>query len=417
MLPGTPGRPLTKILAQLRTGASLFFRSVHGRQDADECLDGRLEAGKRRAGFVSSLNRLTQSTDGAGNAAGYAYDLDGNLTTLTYPGGAQVTRSYDHASRLNGITDWLHSTTNFAYDADGNPTLQTYPNSTTAGRTFNAADQLTKIVDSRSGVPFLTFAYGRDSVGQLSWANDPLDTLQHTYGYDALNRLTNDARTAGTTSWGYDKADQLTSITDPTSGTSTLGYDVAHELTGLAVALNGVTTKNLTLTYNSSGDRTGQSESISGSSAGFGYDQANRLTSYSAGGTSATYAYNGDGLRLSKTVGGTTGHEVWDLAEGLPLMLSDGTNSYVSGADGLPLEQITGSSVTYLYQDQLGSTRGLLDGSGPSWEPTPMGRLAMSGRIQERQPRRLDMPGNTPTASPGCSTCEHGTTIPAASSS
>jgi len=51
-------------------------------------------------------------------------------------------------------------------------------------------------------------------------------------------------------------------------------------------------------------------------------------------------------------------------ARGLPLMLSDGTNSYVTGADGLPLEQITGSSVTYLYQDQLGSTRGLLDGSG-----------------------------------------------------
>jgi len=64
------------------------------------------------------------------------------------------------------------------------------------------------------------------------------------------------------------------------------------------------------------------------------------------------------------TPGGTTGHEAWDLAEGLPLMLSDGTNSYVTGADGLPLEQITGSSVTYLYQDQLGSTRALLDGSG-----------------------------------------------------
>ncbi len=64
------------------------------------------------------------------------------------------------------------------------------------------------------------------------------------------------------------------------------------------------------------------------------------------------------------TAGGTTGHEARDLAEGLPLMLSDGTNSYVTGADGLALEQVTGSSVTYLYQDQLGSTRALLDESG-----------------------------------------------------
>lgn len=110
--------------------------------------------------------------------------------------------------------------------------------------------------------------------------------------------------------------------------------------------------------------RSGERSGIGGTSATYGYDQADRLTSYGSGSTSATYTYNGDGLRTNKAVNGVTQPEVWDLAEGMPIMLTDGTNSYVTGPDGLPIEQVNGTGVTYLYQDQLGSTRGLLDGSG-----------------------------------------------------
>src|SRR5207237_912508 len=67
-----------------------------------------------------ALKRLTRTVDGAGHAVGYGYDLAGNLTTLTYPDGAQVTRTYDAADRLATVGDWLNHTTRFAYDADGN---------------------------------------------------------------------------------------------------------------------------------------------------------------------------------------------------------------------------------------------------------------------------------------------------------
>ncbi len=51
------------------------------------------------------------------------------------------------------------------------------------------------------------------------------------------------------------------------------------------------------------------------------------------------------------------------MAEELPLILSDGTNSYIYGPDGMPIEQISsGGTVTYLHHDQQGSTR-LLTGS------------------------------------------------------
>jgi RHS repeat-associated protein len=49
----------------------------------------------------------------------------------------------------------------------------------------------------------------------------------------------------------------------------------------------------------------------------------------------------------------------------MPLIVQDGTTSYITGPGGLPLEQVSSTgTVLYYYQDQLGSTRALLDGSG-----------------------------------------------------
>jgi YD repeat-containing protein len=128
--------------------------------------------------------------------------------------------------------------------------------------------------------------------------------------------------------WGYDAGDNLTSIGDTASGTtSTFSYDVAHELTGLTTTVNGAQTHNVTYGYNPDGDRTSSTDSVApASNATYGYDQADRLTSYSQGSTSASYTYNGDGLRVAKTVNGTTTSYVWDLAEGMPLLLQETTN-------------------------------------------------------------------------------------------
>ena len=53
------------------------------------------------------------------------------------------------------------------------------------------------------------------------------------------------------------------------------------------------------------------------------------------------------------------------MAEELPLILSDGTNSYIYAPGGLPIEQISsGGTVTYLHHDQQGSTRLLTGSSG-----------------------------------------------------
>jgi len=61
----------------------------------------------------------------------------------------------------------------------------------------------------------------------------------------------------------------------------------------------------------------------------------------------------------------TTTAETWDTAGSLPVLLQDGATRYVTGPDGLPIEQIgSGGTVLYDLHDQLGSTRALLDGTG-----------------------------------------------------
>jgi RHS repeat-associated protein len=306
-----------------------------------------------------SLHRLTQSTNGASQQVVYGYDLNGHLTALTYPGGTNtVSRSYDAAGRLSSVADWLNHTTSFGYDADSNLTTESYPNTTKATFTYDAADRLMGIVDTtgRKNTQFLNFGYGRDAANQLTADN----TL--AYGYDPINRLTT-STAGGSFIYGYDNGDNLTSIAIAASTTTSLAYDAAHQLQSYT-KMNGTTlVQKLLYTYDQDGNRLNKTDQTNAVTT-YGWDQANRLSSYTAGTTSASYSYNGDGLRLSKTVNGATEAFVWDVAESLPLIIKDGGTSYVTGPGGLPLEQITGTTVEYFHQDQLGSTRALTDSAG-----------------------------------------------------
>ena len=303
-----------------------------------------------------SLHRLTQSTNGASQQLQYGYDLKGHLTTLMYPGGTNtVTRTYDAAGRLSSVADWLSHTTTFGYDADSNLTTETYPNTTKATFTYDAADRLVGIVDTtgRKNTQFLNFGYSRDAVNQLT-VDGSL-----AYGYDPINRLTT-STAGGSFTYGYDNGDNLISIAIAGSTTATLAYDAAHQLQNYT-KMNGATQiQKLLYAYDQNGNRTSKTDQNNVVTSN-GWDQANRLISY---GANATYSYNGDGLRMSKTVSGTAEPFVWDLGEGLPLIIKDGSTSYVTGPGGLPLEQISGTTAYYFHQDQLGSTRAVTDSSG-----------------------------------------------------
>jgi RHS repeat-associated protein len=313
-----------------------------------------------------SLNRLTRSVTGAGAQVSYDYNLRGLLTGLTYPGGAHtVTRGYDDAGRLTSVTDWLGHTTTFAYDPDGKPVSESYPNGTKASFTYDADDDLTAIADSGPTGQFLKLSYTRDAVGDLTAEN------ASAYSYDSVNRLTG----ASVQSFSYDAADRLTSFTDANGDAVTDTYDAADELTS-SKAITDLGSDTTTYTYDARGNQVSAktvsqpNPPVPAPTTTYGYDQANRLTAVGlvtkTTSVLGSYAYDGDGLRMRKTVSGTATAFTWDLSsQSLPVIIQDGTTSYVNGPGGLPIEQVTGSgTVTYYHQDQLGSTRALTNATG-----------------------------------------------------
>jgi RHS repeat-associated protein len=68
---------------------------------------------------------------------------------------------------------------------------------------------------------------------------------------------------------------------------------------------------------------------------------------------------------MSHTVSGVTTPYTWDVAAGPPVVLQDGTHTYVYGLDLISTTDNTGVQTYHLY-DGLGSTTGLVDGSGKS---------------------------------------------------
>ena len=300
--------------------------------------------------LIDSLHRVTKVTTGANQIVQFGYDLKGQLTLITYPGGTQkVIRTPDAAGRLYTVKDWNNHTTTYGYDPDSNVSSIAYPNGTSATLTYDNADHLTSIVDAKGTSKFLNLSYSPDPIGQA------LNENAMAYNYDPINQL----HSAGSTTFGYDPANNLHTIT--AANTTTLTNDNANQLSKL-VTMNGSTVvQQYTYSYDAQGNRTSRTDKTNVKTT-FGFDQANRMTSSGAG---VTYAYNGDGLRMSKLVSATTTQQTWDVVEGLPLLLKDGTTSYVTGLGGLPIEQITSSGTTsYYHQDRIGSTRAITNSSG-----------------------------------------------------
>jgi RHS repeat-associated protein len=302
------------------------------------------------------LDRLTESKDGHGDVVKYEYDLANQQTKITYPNGKAVTHAYDKAGRLEKVTDWLEHTTKFAYDPNSNLTTSTFPSGTSNvdKYAYNEADQMSEVAMTKGAETTASLAYTRDGDGQVKGETSKglPGEEKPAYEYDPNNRLTK----AGTNAYEYDSADNPTKIPG-----STNTYDNANELK---------TGTSLTYTYDEMGERTKRSPT-SGAATTYGYDEAGNLTSITRpkegkiAELKDTYTYDGNGLRASQTISGTTSFLTWNMTETLPSILNDGTNSYIYGPGGLPVEQISsGGTILYLHHDQQGSTRMLTSSTG-----------------------------------------------------
>jgi RHS repeat-associated protein len=308
------------------------------------------------------LDRLTATKDGHGNTAGYEYDLANEQSKITYPNGKAVTREFDNAGRLKSVTDWLAHTTKFTYDADADLKATAFPTGTSNEDTYayDATDAISEVKMAKGAETLASLVYARNKDGQVNKATTvglPGEALP-AFNYDKNNRLTkganipykydeaNNPTTIGADAYKYDVADQLekSEVALTKAPVATYNYDEIGERTKTTPASGAATTYG----YNQANNLTSV-ERPAGEKAEI----------------KDTYAYNGDGIRTAQTISGTTTYLAWNVTEKLPLILNDGANNYVYGPGGLPIEQITNvEAPLYLHRDQQGSTRLLTNAVG-----------------------------------------------------
>ncbi|GII61852.1 hypothetical protein Skr01_19370 [Sphaerisporangium krabiense] len=246
----------------------------------------------------------------------YGYDLAGRLTAI-----GDYSLEYNDRDLLTKVSKPTGQVAAFSYDALGNPT-QRADTSGTANFTWDDASRLKTAADPVSG---RGFTYGYDDAGRLTSLVSATPTTAQEFTYDALDRLKSHVLKNGTgtqlakVAYGWDKDDRLVSkTTEGTAGAgvNTYGYDQAGRLTSWT-APGGATT---TYTWDKAGNRTNAGNKT------FTYDERNRLIT----GDGTTYAYSPRGTVTSETTGGVTRTLVFDAFDRL---VNDGDTSY--GYDAL----------------------------------------------------------------------------------
>ena len=155
----------------------------------------------------------------------YAYNLGGELTSITDPTGAVINYSYDQTGRMTDVTGTTFGgvtsyATNMQYRAWGAVKHLSYGNNLTLDVGYNSRLEASSFVIPN--VLNKTYQYNAD--GMLNYSHDVIDShLDRAYAYDHAGRLTQalsgaEARGGGATddrpykeSFGYDAFGHLTS--------------------------------------------------------------------------------------------------------------------------------------------------------------------------------------------------------------
>jgi RHS repeat-associated protein len=354
------------------------------------------------AGQLLTVTTASGTSDAA--TTSYCYDPDGNKTATVSPDGNtsgvaacagsspyetsspyQTGYSYDSlgelVSKARPATASASSgqTTGYSYDPAGNVLTSTDPNGVTTTDTYTPLNQVATTSYSDSSTPAVDYAH--DANGNRVTMDDGTGTS--TYVYDPFNELTSyengagktvtysysdDGQTTGityplgsgagwaagdTVGYGYDNADQLSSITDfngntiavgntadglpnslslgSTGDTITTTYDATDAPSQIALANSSSTLLQFAYSDVPSGAIASETDtpSWSGSPASYSYDAQSRVTQMTPGmGSALTYGFD---------------------ASGNPTTLPTGAAGSYDNASELTSATLTGTTTSYSY--------------------------------------------------------------------
>jgi RHS repeat-associated protein len=286
-----------------------------------------------------------------------SYDAHDRPLTVTAPTGVATAYVYDGFGDLIQESNPNTGTTVYHYDSTGNRIERVAATGAVTNYTYDALDRVLTSTFPSDSAENVTYTYDQSGhgagIGRLTSMSDAAGTLSRSY--DQLGNLLTDARTAGTvnltTTYTYDAANRIASITypsgavvsytrdtmghvssvsaQPSGGTSTpvvssvaykpfgpysgltygnavaetRGFDQDYRLTGIADA-GTATLQNLSYAYYATNNVQAITDAVnSANSQTFSYDNLQRLSGAAGGYGSLAYTYDNDGNRLSQTHG------------------------------------------------------------------------------------------------------------------
>jgi RHS repeat-associated protein len=237
-----------------------------------------------------TLGRRLSDTNGTGWKNTYAYDSNSNVTSFTPPTGStahtytfdalnrdmteaisgygNITLTYNThdrpltvTDRNAGVTSYVYDgfgdaiqvsspdsgTTVYHYDADGNATSKTDAAAIVANYSYDALDRVTAVSYPASAAENVAYSYDQTGtgftfgIGRLTSWTDAAGS--HTRSYDERGNLTADTLVSGAltlaTSYGYDAASRLASVTYPSGTVANYTRDAMGRVTSVSATPAG----------------------------------------------------------------------------------------------------------------------------------------------------------------------------------
>ena len=319
------------------------------------------------------LGRMTSETraiSGVRKSMNYGYNLDGSISTLTYPSGAVITYSPDSAGRIVSAIDNAHGinyVTGATYGPDGSLTgfVNGSGGAVAITNAFTYNKRLQPITMSAATASQTLFSIGYDfhigngDNGNVYGITNYRDTTRNqSFAYDALNRLTS-AQNAGT------DCTVMTGDRKTKYWGNSYTYDAWGNLTNKAVtkcSADGLISASLLTnqlsgySYDAAGNMTNDGIFT------YTFDPENRLI----GAHGYAYTYDGDGMRVEKT-NGTTGTLYWYMAPGVmdeTDLSGNNPHEYVFFGGQRVARKDSNGLVYYYFSDHLKTASVVTDSGG-----------------------------------------------------
>jgi RHS repeat-associated protein len=314
------------------TGASTKVDSTHTQASTIKYCDDPLQPACSSSSYGQAKYQPTLATDSQGTSQAFAYNTTGDLTDVTTPSGSDHQQlHYTTAGEVDWSKDGNLRQTTYGYTshfltsvtppaplsaqsftADSLDRIHTATDGAgqTATVTYDGEDRITRVDWSPSN-KWMTFTYDNDgNVTQRADGTSTTTANTTTYGYDYANRRTSEGfPSSRTNAYVYDRASNLTSLTDP-DGVVSYTYDLANRLASVTSPKPTSGTDTITYSYTDPAASTDPSKVTvtypgSGGVTGTGLKQ--ETTSDAAGNVLSIKVLNSSGTTLkSRTYVHTT---------------------------------------------------------------------------------------------------------------